>query len=140
MENNSNQPDNIFNLSIEGATRELLLTAATWARIIAIAGFITAGLSILSAIVGKAGAGSAQMVGSIFGALIGAAIGVVINIFLYRFATNTITSLSNMSQVQFNEGIGNLKTYFKIISILIIIVLALVIIVFLFVGLGRGFR
>lgn len=140
MENNTNQSDSLFNLSIEGAARELLLTAATWARVIAVVGFITAGLSILSAIVGKAGAGSAQMVGSIFGALIGAAITVVINIFLYRFATNTTTSLSNMSQVQFNEGVGNLKTYFKILGIFIIIGIALVFLIVLFVGLGRGFR
>lgn len=140
MEHNSNQSDNLFSLNIEGAARELLLTAATWARIIAIAGFISAGLSILTAVIGKADAGGAAIVGSLFGALIGAAVGVVINIFLYRFATNTINSLSNMSQVQFNEGIGSLKTYFKIISILIIIVLALAVIVMLFVGLGKGFR
>lgn len=140
MENNSNQLDNPFNISLEGNTRELLLTAATWARIIAIVAFVSAGLSVLNAIIGKPGISGAASIFSIMIALIMAAITVVINLFLYRFATNSTESLSNMSQVQFNEGIGNLKTYFKILGIIIIIVLAIIALIFIFVGLGRGFR
>ncbi|NII25727.1 hypothetical protein HB364_11575 [Pseudoflavitalea sp. X16] len=140
MENNSNQADNIFNISVEGNARELLLTAATWARIIAIVAFISAGLSVLNAIIGKPGLGGAASIFSIMVALIMAAISVVINLFLYRFASNSIESSSNMSQVQFNEGIGNLKNYFKIVSIFIIIVLSLMVLGFIFLGLGRGFR
>lgn len=140
MENNSNQGDNLFNISIEGAARDFLTTAATWARIVAIVGFISAGLSVLDAVVGKSGESGATIVGSTIGALIGAAISVAINIFLYRFATNTLASVSNMSQVQFNEGINNLRTYFKILGIIMIIVLSLVALIVMFYGLGRGLR
>lgn len=140
MENYNNQGDNLFNLSVEGAARDLLLTAATWARTIAIVGFISAGLSVLDAFIGKAGAGSAALAGGILFTLLFVAIGVVLNIFLFRFATNIIASLSNMSQVQFNEGVSNLKTYFKLMGILIIIGLAIVFIVILAYSLGRGLR
>lgn len=140
MENNINQGDSMFNLSIEGAARDFLSTAATWARIIAIVGFVSAGLSILQAIIGKPGQTGATIVGSALGAIIGAAITVAINIFLFRFATNTTASLSNMNQVQFNEGVNNLRTYFKIVGILLIIVLSLAVLVVMFFGLGRGLR
>ncbi len=140
MENTSNQNNSMFDLSIEGAARDFLQTAATWARIIAIVGFVTAGLSVLEAVIGKAGANSVTLIGSTLGALIGAAITVAINIFLYRFATNTLNSLSNMNQIEFNAGINSLKTYFKILGIILIIVLSFVVLIFLFYGLGRGLR
>ena len=130
----------MFNISIEGAARDFLATAATWARIIAIVGFITAGLSVLEAIIGKQGETGASIIGSTLGAIIGAVITVAINIFLFRFATNIMSSLSNMSQVQFNEGVNNLRTYFKILGIIMIIVLSLVVLIVMFYGLGKGLR
>ena len=140
MEQNSSQGNNLFNLSIEGPTRELLVSIATWARIIAIVGFISAGLSLLEVILGKADAGGAALVGSGLFTLLVVAISVVLNVFLFRFAKHTLTSLSNMSQVQFNEGANNLKTYFKIYGIFIIIVLVIAIIAVLAYGAGRGLR
>ena len=140
MEQNSSQGNNLFNLSIEGPTRELLVSIATWARIIAIVGFISAGLSLLEVILGKADAGGAALVGSGLFTLLVVAISVVLNVFLFRFAKHTLTSLSNMSQVQFNEGANNLKTYFKIYGIFIIIVLVIAIIAMLAYGAGRGLR
>lgn len=140
MENNINQGESMFSIRIEGAVREFLATAATWARIIAMAGFITAGLSVLEAVIGKGGETGATIIGSTLGAIIGAVITVAINIFLFRFATNILSSLSNMSQVQFNEGINNLRTYFKILGIIMIIVLSLAVLIVMFYGLGRGLR
>lgn len=140
MDNNINQDESMFSISIEGAARDFLATAATWARIIAIVGFITAGLSVLEAIIGKQGETGASIIGSTLGAIIGAVITVAINIFLFRFATNIMSSLSNMSQVQFNEGVNNLRTYFKILGIIMIIVLSLVVLVVMFYGLGMGLR
>lgn len=140
MENNSNQGDNLFHLSIEGAARDFLQTAATWARIVAIVGFISGGLSLLGFIFGAPSANAAAVAGTTLLMLPFIVVGVIINVFLFKFATNILASLSNMSQVQFNEGVNNLRTYFKIISILIIIALAIVFIVFLAFGLGLGLR
>ncbi|WP_315822002.1 hypothetical protein [Paraflavitalea speifideaquila] len=140
MENTSNQESNLFNISIEGNARSLLVTAATWARIVAIIGFISAGISLLEAIFGNPIESAAAKTGSVLFLMIFIAIGVIINIFLFRFATNTLASLNGMNQIQFNEGVNNLRTYFKIMGILIIIVLALCIVFFLFMGIGLGLR
>jgi hypothetical protein len=140
MENNSNQDNSLFQLTIVGAARDLLQTAATWARIVAIVGFISGGLSLLGLIFGTPSANAAAVAGTTLLMLPFVVLGVIINVFLFKFATNTLASLSNMSQVQFNEGVNNLRTYFKIIAILIIIVLAIVFIVFLAFGLGLGLR
>jgi magnesium-transporting ATPase (P-type) len=139
MEQNSGQSNSLFNLRIEGATRELLHTIATWARIIAIVGFISAGLSLLDMVIGKKGAaGFAAFTNTI--TLITLVVTIVFNIFLFRFAKHTLISLSNMSQVQFNEGANNLKTYFKLYGIFIIIALILIILFILANGAGRIFR
>jgi hypothetical protein len=45
-----------------------------------------------------------------------------------------------MSQVQFDEGVNDLKTYFKIFGIILIIGLSFVVLGVLFYGLGRGLR
>ena len=140
MDNNSNRIDNIFNLTLEGTAKELLQTAATWARITAIASFVSAGVSVLVAIIGKPGQSTAVIVGSVIGALIGTGITILFNIFLLRFATNTTASFSNMNQVQFNEGISNLRTYFKIVGIFVIIGLSLAALVLLVFGLGLSMR
>ncbi len=139
MEQNIDQSNSLFNLRVEGATRELLHTIATWARIIAIVGFISAGLSLLEMIIGKKEAGGfAAMTNTI--TVITLIVSIVFNIFLFRFAKHTQASLSNMSQVQFNEGANNLKTYFKLYGIFIIISLVAAIMFMLANGAGRAFR
>ncbi|MBO9565999.1 MAG: hypothetical protein J7621_24705 [Niastella sp.] len=137
MEQNSDQSNSLFGLRIEGATRDLLHTIATWARIIAIVGFISAGLSLLGMIIGKKGGAAAF---ANFFTVITLIISVVLNIFLFRFANHTLASLSNMNQVQFNEGANNLKNYFKLYGIFILIIIVLAVLFVLAVGAGRGFR
>lgn len=139
MENNTNRESGLFSLSIEGSARELLQSAATWARIIAIVGFVSAGLTLLDTIIRGAGVGGFAMAGSVLFVSIILVVQVVLNIFLYRFASNTLESLNNMSQVQFNAGVGNLKTYFKMVGILIIIGIAICIIVVLAAIAGASF-
>lgn len=137
MENYSSS-DSIFKVSVDHNTMEQLKTATTWARIVAIVGFISAGLTLLGSFVspGASAAEQAVMVGSIFGSLIVAVIAVIINLFLYKFANYTATSLSTMNQEQFNSGINNLRSYFKIVGILVIIGLALAALFLMFFGLG----
>ncbi|MDF2190166.1 hypothetical protein [Paraflavitalea sp. CAU 1676] len=138
MDNHTNQESGLFNLSIEGASRNLLQTAATWARIVAIIGFISAGISLMSSILAPSQLGAGAKWAGVFINGLFLLIFVVINYFLYRFATHTLASLSNMNQVQFNEGINSLRLYFKLIGILIIIIMALVFILILFAGLGAA--
>lgn len=140
MDNLNNQKDNFFEISIDTAARESLRIAATWARIIAVLGLINAAITLIQTFAGGAGGNTYAFVGGALIVMIFVAIAVVINIFLLRFATNILTSLSNMNQVQFNEGINSLRMYFKIVGIIIIIVVSLFILFILLFGLGMSMR
>jgi len=133
MENSGN----LFNIGIDPETRDHLYQAAKWARIIAIISFISAGLGLISVLTGDEEVNKTAM---FIATLIFAGISITLNIFLLRFANNTKSSLSTMSQEHFNEGITSLHTYFKVIGILIIIFLSLFVIGILFFIVGMGMR
>ena len=135
---NSFLSGNLFTLGVDPNTRDHFSSAAKWARIIAIVNFISAGLSLISVFTTKEDQGT-QTAMFIF-LLIFAGISIALNIFLLRFGNNMTKSLSTMSQEQFNEGVGSLNTYFKIMGILIIVILSLMLIGMLFFIIGVGMR
>lgn len=139
MQTESSSND-LFTLGIDPHSRELLRTCATWAKIIAIVGFISAGISVLTAVIGSVSTSTNVFasIGPIGGSLIMAAITVSLNLFLLRFASNISDSLSNMNQQQFNSGASNLRIYFKFIGILVIIFLSLFLLAMLFFAMGAG--
>lgn len=129
---NQNQLDNIFNLGFDDSGRDYLTTIALWARICSICAFIGYAVALFAAFFGKARlpdnevSGLAASFGRgslIAGALISAIIGGAINYFLYRFGADAKDGLANMDQIKLNEGLMNLKTYFKILGILLLIIL-----------------
>jgi hypothetical protein len=129
---NQNRPDTIFNLSFDDSSRDILRTIALWARICAVSAFIGYAVALLAAFFGKvhpsynegSGIGASLGKGSLIaGALVSAIIGCAINYFLYRFAVSAKQGLESDNQVKLNEGLINLKTYFKIVGILLLIVL-----------------
>ncbi len=132
--------DDVFGLAIDAHSRELLRTSATWAKIIAIVSFVSAGVSVLSAVIKSTSMSEnvVAMAAPIVGSLITAAITVALNLFLLRFASNISDSLSNMNQQQFNNGASNLRIYFKFIGILIIIFLSFFVLAMLFFFMGAG--
>lgn len=140
MENPFTQRDNIFDLKIDDTARGYLRTAATWAKIIAIAGFVSAGLTILELIIQGAGTGTYEFIAGFLLMLLFMSIGVVVNIFLYRFASNTLKGLNTISQVQFNEGVNNLRIYYKLIGIIFIICISLIILFTLLFMIGLSLR
>jgi hypothetical protein len=130
----------IFNLGIDAHSKDLLRTSATWAKIIAIISFISAGISVVTAVINSTSASENVIaaVGPIGGSLIVAAITVTLNLFLLRFASNISSSLTNMNQQQFNSGASNLRIYFKFLGILVIIFLSLFLLAMLFFIMGAG--
>ena len=132
--------NDLFNLGIDTSARELLKTSATWAKIIAVVSFISAGVSILAAVLGSVSSTGHVLgsIGSVGGSLITAAITVSLNLFLFRFASNMSEGLANMNQQQFNSGASNLRTYFKFIGILMIIFISLFLLAMLFFIMGTG--
>lgn len=143
MDNELYQRDTLSDLSIDNTARQYLLTAATWARIIAVIGFIGAAISLLQAVIGGsevARASSMAYTGGVLVSMLFVAVVVVINIFLLKFANNTLKGLDDVNQLRFNEGVNNLRTYFKIVGILLIIVVSLVVLFVLLFVAGTALR
>ncbi|HKH61164.1 MAG TPA: hypothetical protein VKA49_10055 [Flavitalea sp.] len=138
--NTNASPGDFFSFGIDAHSRELLKNSAIWAKIIAVVGFISAGVSVLTTVINKlaVNANIFAAIGPITGSLIIAAITVSLNLFLLRFASNISDSLSNMNQQQFNSGASNLRIYFKFIGILVIIFLSLFLLAMLFFIMGTG--
>jgi len=132
--------DKLFNLEIDMITRDHLKTITTWARIIAIVGLITVGLSLIRLFANPGGVNAAMLVGTILASLIYLTVITLLYVFLLRFANRTSASLNTQNQEQFNSGIGSLATYFKILGIIIIIVLSLVGLFLIFLSIGVAFR
>jgi hypothetical protein len=132
------QLDNFFNIAFDDGIRAQVRSAASWAKICAICAFITSGIALLVALFGRQaesenfGASGLVRAGNVLGAVLVAAISVFINYFLYRFATATTKGMNAMDIISTNEGFNSLRTYFKILGIILIIVLSLAAIVFLF--------
>jgi hypothetical protein len=138
--NTDGSPGDFFSFGIDAHSKELLKTSAIWAKIIAIVGFMSAGVSVLTTVISNlaVNANIFAAIGPITGSLIIAAITVSLNLFLLRFASNISDSLSNMNQQQFNSGASNLRIYFKFIGILVIIFLSLFLLGMLFFIMGTG--
>lgn len=143
--------DNFFNIAFDESIRSQIKKAAQWAKICALCAFVSYGVALIVAIFGRS-AGSLDTdnaplngfarTGAILGALLSAAIGIFINYFLYRFATSTARGMDALDSVKTNEGFNDLRTYFKILGVIIIIVLGLfalgIVIGVMSIGTSRG--
>ncbi|HLK31423.1 MAG TPA: DUF5362 family protein [Puia sp.] len=125
-----NSLDNIFKISFDDNGRDQLQTITLWAKICAICAFIGYAITLFVAFFGRTrysemeGAAAALGKGATIAfALLTAIIGTAINYFLYKFATDAKKGLSNIDQIKLNEGLSSLKTYFKILGIILLIVL-----------------
>ena len=141
---NQNQLDNVFKISFDNDAREQLQTIALWAKIAAICAFIGYVVALISAFFGKtqpSGFGTVEQSdavnsfarGSVIaGTLVSVIIGSAINYFLYKFSVDTKQGLSGIDQIKLNMGLSSLKTYFKILGIILLICLIIAALVFLF--------
>lgn len=138
--------NNLFDLRIDEGAQRLLTTIAKWAKIIAILGFISPVISIITVLKGVTSnlEMAAYTLGyNIIAIVIAATIGIVLNIFLYKFATNMEAGLQGMSQEYFNKGTNNLRLFFKTMGILVIVCFSLLVLgIFIFIiafsiGVGR---
>jgi hypothetical protein len=149
---NHNQDNSFLKVTFDDNAREQLKTIALWAKICAICAFISYAIALIVAFLGRtrtttygdenAVVASTTKAAAIAGAVISAVIGYAINYFLYRFATDTKQGLDGIDQVKLNEGLLNLKTYFKILGIILLIVLiicGLIILVGIFGSVGRSY-
>ncbi|MGX5816656.1 DUF5362 family protein [Chitinophaga lutea] len=135
MENNS-----LFDLRVDENATSYLSEAARWAKFLAIVGFIFAGLIILlglfggavmSALTAGVAGGMAQegaMQGGIFVMIMYTGMGIVVGFvafYMFRFSVRIKTALASGDQDTLNDGLGNLKSMFKLQGVITIIYLVL---------------
>lgn len=146
-----NKLDNIFNLSFDLSARDQLKKIALWARICALCAFAGYAISLIVVLFGRKNfdleaegftvGGYLRKGSSLSGVLVSIIIGGTINYFLYRFATSAKQGVESMDLLKLNEGLGSLRTYFKIFGILLVICLSFVglavIVGVLALGMGR---
>jgi hypothetical protein len=143
MENQTQQED-MFDVEIDATAKSLIRDISIWAKIIAVSVFVSLGISLVAAVMGKteletgfgATTGKASRIAS---ALVVAIIGVFINIFLFKFAVEAKHGIDHMDQGRLESGFNNLRIYVKIMGILLIIALVFSVLALMLVGLGgRG--
>jgi len=141
---NTNE-NSIFNFNnVDEEAKSNLSGIAQWTNINAIVGFVSAGLSLITTVVGLGRLGSfgssSNAVGAILGLIITLAISLLLNITLIAAAQNIKKGIEQTDQGHFALGLNKLATYFKILGIITIVVIALLLLVILAAGLlgGRG--
>ena len=134
----------IFKFGVDETTRQNLKAVAQWAKVNALLGFISIGVSLLTIIISSIKFLDAYAAGVLIGSLmtrqfIAWILSLVLNIILLKAANNIYSSLLNNDQRVFNIGMNQLARYFKIIGIVFIVAIALVIVVFIFLIVFSGF-
>lgn len=125
--------DNVFDIRIDQESQGLLKTITRWAKMIAVLGFVSMGLTLIHSVLLKLwkdpdAAGPVELKALEAGlTIVIVIISITLNILLYRFATHTARSLETMSQESFNAGTNHLRNYFKMMGILMIVCVSLLV-------------
>lgn len=110
-----------FGFAFSAKMKEDLRTAAAWAQIVAVTGFVTSALVLVTNLVAE------RFLQAIFSAVTNA----LINVYLLRFAQQTKKGLENIDQNDMEAGANQLYLYFKVYGIIMIAVAGILLLVFL---------
>lgn len=137
------------NLRVTDQVKDNLRITAKWARFLAIVGFVNIGLMLIGGIwmLGMTGSIPTEDVPYASGfeamfrymAYLYIILCIIVffpNLYLYKFGTSTLKSLESAEQLDFDEGIENLKKLFRFIGILVAIFIGLYMLILLFWGLA----
>ena len=136
METNQSQGSQLFQLNIDTNANMALRGAASWARVLAIVGFILGALFVIFGILFQnamrnGGYGANSSVLSSAGLIVYLIFGIVMiisSIFALNFASKISTALGTNDQAALSAGIGGARNYFAFWAILCIIFLLLLLI------------
>lgn len=112
--------EDLFQIEMSPKLRDDLRTTANWAKIIATVGFVSLFFSLMVNI-------SQGAFGSAF---VSTAFYVLLYIFLLKFGTLTKKGTDDNDQDSLNDGLLNLRTYFKILAWVMIIAAAVCVVFF----------
>lgn len=134
--NNLEQNTNV--LEVTENTKKYLKTMASWTTFMAVLGFISIAFLVLASIImlvmGKKSIGSAAIPFQGFYSFMGlfyivfAVMYIFPNLFLLRFSQKTKNALVNQDTNGLEEGVKNMKSYWKFMGIMIIVMIAMMII------------
>lgn len=133
----------VFDLSFDENLKQQLKGAAKWGGFAAIISITGSVLTVITYFIQKNNPGAYKVQGfpdmqtqnaaNLFSVIITFILGLILFYFLNKFSRAARNGIDGNDQLQINEGLGSLSTYFRIISILLIIG-----IVFLALGLLIG--
>ncbi len=112
----TNKPGSIFEFSFTEKLKGDIRMAAIWARVVAIFSFIASAITLLNS----------MRNGSLFFACIMTAISVTVSIYLFNFGAKTKKGIENVAQDELEEGLNDLRSYFKISGIVLLVVMIIV--------------
>lgn len=127
-------------LRINNSIKENLITAAKWARFLAIMGFIFVGfmgIASLFILITALSSGVPYFIGMGLGYLILTVIFIFPGLYLIRFAGSTEKGLNSNKQGEFDYGVQNLKSLFKFMGIYTIVLVSIYILFFLFAAFAK---
>lgn len=143
-----NQNTSLFQLNLDAANSYTLRSAASWAKVLAVVGFIMAAVfvilgimmqSMINRVTGRGlydegfGRGSMQMAGTmgLIIYVIGALLYAVSSMFALNFSNKITTALKTNDQAALNAGFAGVRNYFAFWTVLMIICL-----LFMLIGLA----
>lgn len=140
MQNTTNpgQQNSLFTVRIDNEAAGYLKTVASWARIIAIISFCSAALAVLALFIGSSKYSDAPVLTSSVVGVAAPLVSALINLYLFRFANAVQAGLNTLNQGQFNEGVNQLRMYFKIIGMIFIVVVSLMLLAIIFTTIGQA--
>jgi hypothetical protein len=152
MEEFSQNPSSLFELSIDQESYSHLNETARWAKFLAIVGFVTCGLiAILAFFIGPLLSTSAfaslptNGLGAAAGAMITALYLIIAVIyffpclFLFHFSVRLRAALRDNDQVKLTSSLKSQKTLFKYVGIMTIIILSLYALLLVVAVIGAAF-
>lgn len=122
----------MFTISVTPRLKEIIESLVTWARIIAIASFISIPFDFYASVKDN----------EIWTGIINLAVTLALNIYLINFSTKVKRGLEATNQFEFNDGISDLKKYFRLVGIFIILLTAAAVLMMFWVlttDASRGF-
>ncbi len=122
-------------LRVDDTTELHLNEAAKWAKFLGIVGYIMSALIAVVAFVVPSMFSRMPMGGDVFGGmgimitiiyLLLAVLGFALSYFMHKFGTGTRAGIMSQDQVSLNEGLLNLKRFFRLYGIIVCIYLGFV--------------
>lgn len=139
--NTGQQPVNLLDIQTGEEIKSSFSALAKWINYAAIVGLLSAVLSLISAFLTYnrvsglvPGSGASGLMGS----MVGFAFSVFLNLTLFAAAKKMVAGLGGSDQFIFNEGLGKLSLYFRVIGIVVLILLIIALLIFMLAMLGAA--